>query len=350
MTPDDNTVAYPGREGAHTAAACDRLFPAARLVSHPNFSEVVDAVVSRDCTYGVLPIESSLAGPVNETHDLLYDSPLSIVAEAILPIRHCLVGVAGASLADIREIRSHPMALDQCRGLLARLSGSPRVIGFTSSYARESLARIFYSDSYDPGRGGLYDARETRHVVRINLGLFQPDVNVIWDLAPHDLSILTYLVDQKPVSINATGISHTNNNIENIAYMTVNYDSDFIAHFNVSWTSPVKVRQTLIGGDIKMIVYNDLEPSEKIRVYDTGYNHKTEEYENKIMVDYRTGDVYIPKLGTQEALLGVANDFIQCIINKKEPKANAHLGRQVVRILEASQVSIKNNGKEVCIR
>jgi predicted dehydrogenase len=173
---------------------------------------------------------------------------------------------------------------------------------------------------------------------------------VIWDLAPHDLSILTYLVNQTPVSINATGISHTKNNIENIAYMTVNYDSDFIAHFNVSWTSPVKVRQTLIGGDIKMIVYNDLEPSEKIRIYDTSYNHKTEEYENKIMVDYRTGDVYLPKLGTQEALLGVANDFVQSIINKREPKANAQLGRQVVRILEASQVSIKNNGKEVCIR
>jgi predicted dehydrogenase len=185
---------------------------------------------------------------------------------------------------------------------------------------------------------------------RINLGLFQPDVNVIWDLAPHDLSILTYLIKETPASINATGISHTKNNIENIAYMTVNYDSDFIAHFNVSWTSPVKVRQTLVGGDVKMIVYNDLEPSEKIRVYDTGYNHKTEEYENKIMVDYRTGDVYIPKLGTQEALLGVANDFVQSIINKKEPRANGCLGRQVVRILEASQESIKNNGKEVCIR
>ena len=185
---------------------------------------------------------------------------------------------------------------------------------------------------------------------RINLGLFQPDVNVIWDLAPHDLSILTYLVNETPVSINATGISHTKNNIENIAYMTVNYDSDFIAHFNVSWTSPVKVRQTLIGGDEKMIVYNDLEPSEKLRVYDTGYNHKTEEYENKIMVDYRTGDVYIPKLGTQEALLGVANDFVQSIIQKKTPRASACLGRQVVRILEASQVSIKNGGKQVCIR
>src|SRR5262245_37334498 len=121
MTTNELTVAYPGREGAHSAAACDRLFPAARLVSHQNFSEVVQAVVGRDCTYGVLPIESSLAGPVNETHDLLYDTPLSIVAEAILPIRHCLVGVPGARLEELREIRSHPMALDQCRGLLARL-------------------------------------------------------------------------------------------------------------------------------------------------------------------------------------------------------------------------------------
>jgi predicted dehydrogenase len=184
---------------------------------------------------------------------------------------------------------------------------------------------------------------------RINLGLFQPDVNVIWDLAPHDLSILTYLVKENPVSINATGISHTKNGIENIAYMTVNYNSDFIAHFNVSWLSPVKVRQTLIGGDEKMIVYNDLEPSEKIRVYDTGYNHKTDEEKTKIMVDYRTGDVYIPKLNSQEALAGVAKDFVQSITNKTQPLANGCLGRQVVKILEASQQSIKANGKEVKI-
>jgi predicted dehydrogenase len=184
---------------------------------------------------------------------------------------------------------------------------------------------------------------------RINLGLFQPDVNVLWDLAPHDISILIYLINKKPASINATGISHTKNSIENIAYMTVNYDSDFIAHFNCSWTSPVKVRQTLIGGDKKMIVYNDLEPSEKVRVYDTGYNHKTDEDKNMIMVDYRTGDVYIPKLSSQEALAGVANDFIQSIISQMEPLANAFLGMKVVQILEASQTSIKNNGKEVKI-
>jgi len=185
---------------------------------------------------------------------------------------------------------------------------------------------------------------------RINLGLFQPDVNVLWDLAPHDISILTYLIEETPVSINATGISHTHNNIENIAYMTVNYDSDFIAHFNCSWTSPVKVRQTLIGGDKKMIVFNDLEPSEKIKVYDTGYNHKTHLDKNTIMVDYRTGDVYMPKIQLSEALAGVANDFIQSIIQKKKPLANAELGMQVVKILEASQESIKNKGREVKIK
>jgi predicted dehydrogenase len=185
---------------------------------------------------------------------------------------------------------------------------------------------------------------------RINLGLFQPDINVLWDLAPHDISILTYLITEEPVSINATGISHTGNEIENIAYLTVNYNSSFVAHFNCSWSSPVKVRQTLIGGDKKMILYNDLEPSEKVRVYDTGYNHKTEEDRTRIMVDYRTGDVSIPKLSTREALAGVASDFVQSIIQKKSPLSNALLGRSVVRILEASQESIKNHGKEVRIK
>ena len=185
---------------------------------------------------------------------------------------------------------------------------------------------------------------------RINLGLFQPDMNVLWDLAPHDLSILIYLIKKAPFSINATGVSHTRNNIENIAYMTVNYDSEFIAHFNCSWTSPVKVRQTLIGGDKKMIMYNDLEPSEKVRIYDTGLNPKTDEDIKNLLMDYRTGDVYIPKLSSQEALSGVANDFIQSIISQMEPLANAFLGMKVVQILEASQESIKNNGKEVKIR
>jgi prephenate dehydratase len=142
MTPDHNTVAYPGREGAHSAAACDRLFPAARLVPQASFHDVVEAVTERACTYGVLPIESSLVGPVNETHDLLYDSALSIVAEAILPIRHCLVGPEELPLEDVREIRSHAVALDQCRRLLASMPWATAVVAATTGDAAAAVAEL----------------------------------------------------------------------------------------------------------------------------------------------------------------------------------------------------------------
>lgn len=182
---------------------------------------------------------------------------------------------------------------------------------------------------------------------RINLGLFQADINVLWDLAPHDISILNFIFDEKPVSVQATGASHTDNGLENIAYLTVNYESGMIAHFNCSWTSPVKVRQTLIGGDKKMVLYNDMEPSEKIKVYDFGYEVKTVEEKNKIIADYRTGDVLVPKLDSTEALFGVAEDFVKSIKNKTTPKSDCFLGRDVVRILEASEESLKQNGAEI---
>lgn len=184
---------------------------------------------------------------------------------------------------------------------------------------------------------------------RINLGLFQSDVNVLWDLAPHDISILNYLVDEKPYSVNATGVSHTNNSIENIAYLTVNYRSGFIAHFNCSWSSPVKLRTMVIGGDKKMLLFNDLEPSEKIRVYDTGYDHKTDEEKARILVDYRIGDVFLPKIDTKEALFSMASDFISSIINKTMPVSNYESGLSVINILEASQKSIKNKGQEIIL-
>ncbi|PTX45324.1 putative dehydrogenase [Christiangramia gaetbulicola] len=184
---------------------------------------------------------------------------------------------------------------------------------------------------------------------RINLGLFQSDINVLWDLAPHDLSILSYLVDEKPHSVNARGITHTCNGIENIAYLTVNFPSGLIAHFNCSWTSPVKVRMMLIGGDEKMILYNDLEITEKIKVYDTGYTYYNDEERQQVLVDYRTGDIHVPKVSTIEALLNMANDFITCIKEKKQPQSSCYLGLEVVRILEASNESIKNKGREVVV-
>jgi predicted dehydrogenase len=200
----------------------------------------------------------------------------------------------------------------------------------------------------------LVDNRELGNIkyldsTRINLGLFQPDINVLWDLAPHDISILNYIMKERPYSVNATGVTHTNNGIENIAYLTVNYSSGFIAHFNCSWTSPVKVRMMLIGGDRKMILYNDLEPTEKVKVYDTGYNHTTDEEKKRVLVDYRTGDIHVPKLNTTEALLGMANDFITSIKEQKLPKSSCHIGIEVVKILEASDRSIKHNGCEILL-
>jgi predicted dehydrogenase len=184
---------------------------------------------------------------------------------------------------------------------------------------------------------------------RINLGLFQPDINVLWDLAPHDISILSYINSEIPVSVNATGISHTHNGIENVAYLTLNFQSNFIAHFNCSWSSPVKIRSMLIGGDKKMIVFNDLEPSEKVRVYDTGYEMKTVEEKHRILVDYRVGDIYIPKVNPKEALAGMAADFIGCIDTGNKPVSNIDLAIYVVKVLEAAQKSIKDNGREVKI-
>ncbi len=183
--------------------------------------------------------------------------------------------------------------------------------------------------------------------VRINLGLFQPDVNVIWDLAPHDISILNHLVAEKPMSVTATGVSHTSNNIENIAYLTVHYTSDFIAHFTCSWISPLKVRRILLGGDKKMVLYDDVEPTEKVKVYDTGYSLKSEQEKHKMLIDYRTGDIFIPKIAQKEALAEMASNFIESIINQTKPMIDGYGGYEVVKILEAAEISIKNRGKDI---
>jgi predicted dehydrogenase len=185
---------------------------------------------------------------------------------------------------------------------------------------------------------------------RINLGLFQPDINVLWDLAPHDISIMAHLVGEKPYSLNASGVSHTDNGLENIAFLTVNFESGFIAHFNCSWTSPVKIRLMLIGGDKKMIVFNDLEPTEKIRIYDTGYNVKNDEEKQKLLVDYRTGDIFIPKTPSTEALALMAEDFGQSILTGKTPVSDYISGLSVIKILEASNESLKVRGKEIIIK
>jgi len=194
--------------------------------------------------------------------------------------------------------------------------------------------------------GGQIGAIRYFDSTRINLGLFQHDINVVWDLAPHDISILRYLVDEEPVSVIASGVSHTDNKIENIAYITLNYKSNMIAHFTLSWTSPVKIRKTLIGGTKKMVVYDDLEPTEKVRVYDTGFKVQDN---SQLLIDYRVGDIYIPKVEQTEALSGLAQDFIQAMTTGKKPLSDWKSGLSVVSILEAAEKSIKNRGKEVLL-
>ncbi len=182
---------------------------------------------------------------------------------------------------------------------------------------------------------------------RINLGLFQRDVNVLWDLAPHDISICDYLMSDDPIAVQAVGVSHTDNDLENIAYLTLYYPENRIAHFNCSWISPVKIRHMLIGGDEKMIVFNDLEATEKIRIYDKGYKVLPESDRNQILVDYRVGDIAIPKLPQTEALAGMALDFVSAIQEGSRPTSHSGSGLTVVKILEAASKSIKNDGQKV---
>jgi predicted dehydrogenase len=180
--------------------------------------------------------------------------------------------------------------------------------------------------------------------VRVNLGLFQHDTNVVWDLAPHDLSIMDYIIGQEPVSVAAIGSKHFSDK-EDIAYITVKYANQLIAHFHVNWMSPVKVRKILIGGSKLMVVYDDMEPSEKIRVYDKGVDIKERESIYKVLVEYRTGDMWAPKIDLNEALALMVGDFVEATKSGRRPTADGRSGLKVVKILEAAAESLKQNGQ-----
>jgi predicted dehydrogenase len=190
------------------------------------------------------------------------------------------------------------------------------------------LGKLFYYDSS-----------------RVNLGLFQHDVNVIWDLAPHDLAIMNYLIDGDPECVSATGQCHLNG-LEDMAYLTV-YFSNMLAHVNVNWLSPVKVRTTLIGGEKKMVVWNDLEADEKIRVYDKGVDITNGQGVYDLLVSYRSGDMWAPKVDQTEALKLEAKYFVDCLNKNQTPFNDGVAGLKVVRLLEAAAESLKHRGRPV---
>jgi predicted dehydrogenase len=183
---------------------------------------------------------------------------------------------------------------------------------------------------------------------RVNLGLFQQDVDVIWDLAPHDISIMDYLMPFKKLAVSATGSKFYGNGIVPKALLTVYMDKNIVGHINVSWVSPVKIRQTLIGGTSKMILYDDNQPSEKIKVYDKGVNlYETKEDLYHLKVQYRVGDMWCPKISDHEALGFETKHFVECLKNRQTPLTDGVAGLEVVKILVASQKSLHTRGTPV---
>jgi predicted dehydrogenase len=190
------------------------------------------------------------------------------------------------------------------------------------------------------GKLYYYDA------TRVNLGLFQHDINVLWDLAPHDLSIMDYLIKANPEAIVATGQKHLNGH-EDVAYMTLYFPEKVIAHINVNWLSPVKVRTTLMGGEKRMLVWNDLEADEKVKVYDKGVDITNREGVYELLVNYRSGDMWAPQLEQAEALRQELIYFVDCISSGKQPINDGCAGLRVVRLLEAATESLSERGSLV---
>lgn len=184
--------------------------------------------------------------------------------------------------------------------------------------------------------------------VRISLGLVQSDINVLWDLAPHDFSIMNYICARDPVAISATGMRHLDCPFEDVAYVSAYFEDNLIAHFHLNWLSPVKVRRTLVGGSKKMILYDDLETSEKVKVYDKGIslNHDPE-HKERLLTGYRNGDMLAPNLDTGEALRLMARDFVRSIVAGRRPASDGYAGYRVVRLLELAQCSMAQNGRPV---
>jgi len=192
-----------------------------------------------------------------------------------------------------------------------------------------TLGNLFYYDS-----------------MRVNLGLFQHDINVIWDLAPHDLSIMDHVIQKEPEAIVATGEKHLNNLVD-IAFLTIYFPGNVVAHINVNWLSPVKVRTTLIGGEKKMVVWNDLEADEKIKIYDRGVEMTNRQGVYDLLVSYRSGDMWAPKIEQVEALKAELGYFVNCIMKNENPHNDGKAGLRVVRMLEAAEESLNLKGEAV---
>jgi predicted dehydrogenase len=280
--------------------------------------------------------------------DLLRDSSIDAIAIATPVSSHFELGMASLKAGKHLWLEK-PMTETslQARKLVDEAEKRKLVLHvdhtFNYTGAVRKMADIIKSG--DLGRVYYYDS------TRVNLGLFQRDVSVISDLAVHDFSILDYLLGEHPTAVSASGINHFPGTPENLAYITLFYESGTIAHVNVSWLAPVKVRNILVGGSKKMITYDDLEPSEKVKVYDKGVSFTDDPKQiHEMRVGYRTGDMWAPKLDGSEALRIEGEHFIDCIEQSKVPLTDGRLGLRVVELIEAATSSMRGRGETVYVQ
>jgi len=297
-------------------AACERLYPG--IATTASYDDLL-----KDPSIDAIAI----ATPVH-TH---YELALS----ALKAGKHVLVEKPLApSAAMVRQL------IDEAdrRGLTLMVDHTflytPAVQKIRELMVKDELGEVYYYDS-----------------TRSSLGLFQADVNVIWDLAVHDISIIQHILDEDPVAVSATGSCHVTGSPENMAHITLFFESKCVAHVSVNWLSPIKVRQTFVGGSKKMIVYDDLEPTEKIKVYDKGITlNGPSEDAHQFRIGYRAGDMWAPHISAKEALQTEIEHFVDCVRNGNQPVSGGISGLRVIEVLEAASRSIAQQGKPVMLK
>ncbi|MGH7537099.1 MAG: Gfo/Idh/MocA family protein [Gemmatimonadales bacterium] len=312
---------------------------------HSRVQAVCDTRYERATRIGVeyrIPTVTDCAEEIVKTPDIdlvVIATPsfthYELAREAIRAGKHVLVMKPLATRTDQAE---ELCALAETHGVLVAVD---HTFVFTGAVRRMKelidageIGELYYFDS-----------------VRINLGLIQTDVNVIWDLAPHDVSIMEHLIGREPVGVSAVGAAHGKSPTENIAYVTVRYSGSLLGHVHVNWLAPAKVRRTIVGGSKRMLIYDDMESSEKLKVYDKGFSvSSSPESEYALMISYRSGDMHAPQLDTREALAVEVENVVGALRGKEPLIVDGHAGTRVVRILEAAQRSIHKHGALIPIR
>ena len=317
----------------------------ARNIDHSTKCQLVGISDSQDARQDAARVAFPQADVYADFKELIQRDDVDAVAIATPTATH--FELAKLALDQGKDVLVEKPATEtsaQARQLAEIADANQRLIAVDHTFLYTGAVRKIKSllDEGELGELLYFDS------VRVNLGLFQQDVNVIYDLAPHELSILDYIAGQPPMSVQAMGKAHLGGSHENIAYMHLEYETGMIAHIHMSWLAPVKVRRTLIAGSEKMIVYNDLEPDEKIRLYDKGVTlDASTDDSNKLKVDYRAGDVLSPKLDRTEALKAEIDHIAECFMARRPPLSDIHMGIRVMDILDAAQRSLQQQGARV---